>query len=100
MGPKDSVTGGHPPGCGVHSAAEAASWALTGPVGRELAPHGIAVSTLRVGLMDMAGDVPAGQKTGPVPMARRGLQHGLLEVLADDVSGQGERIPATRSAAA
>ncbi|MET7491438.1 hypothetical protein [Streptomyces sp900116325] len=69
MGPKDSGTGGHPPGCGVHSAAEAASWALTGSVGRELAPHGIAVSTLHVGLMDMAGRVPAGQKTDPVSMA-------------------------------
>lgn len=69
MGPKDSGTGGHPPGCGVHSAAEAASWALTGSVGRELAPHGIAVSALHVGLMDMAGHVPADQKIGPASMA-------------------------------
>lgn len=60
MGPKGSVTGGHPPGCEVHSAAEAASWAPTGSVGRE-APHGAAVSTPHVGLMDMADHVPTGR---------------------------------------
>ncbi|MET7788648.1 hypothetical protein ACWD9K_17945 [Streptomyces sp. 900116325] len=69
MGPKDSGTGGHPPGCEVHSAAEAASWALTGSVGREFAPHGIAVCTLHVCLMDMAGHVSVGQKIDPVSMA-------------------------------
>ncbi|MFF0290642.1 hypothetical protein [Streptomyces sp. NPDC005262] len=103
MGPKDSVTGGHPPGQGAHSAAEAASWVPTGSVGRELAPHGIAASTLHVGLMDVADHVPAGQKIDPIWMATRaldGLRHGLAEIRADDLDRQVGQSLATPSAAA
>ncbi|MET4641192.1 NAD(P)-dependent dehydrogenase (short-subunit alcohol dehydrogenase family) [Streptomyces atratus] len=103
MGPKDSVAGGHPPGYGARSAAKAASWALTGSVGQELAPRGIAVAVLRVGLMDMAGRVAADLRTDPASKATQaldGLQCGLLEFVADDVSCQVEQSLATKPAAA
>ncbi|MFB7310754.1 hypothetical protein [Streptomyces sp. NPDC056192] len=103
MGPKDSVTGGHPPGYGARSAAKAASRALTGSVGQELAPRGIAVATPRVGLMDMAGHVAADQRTDPASKATQaldGLQCGLLEFVADDVGRQVEQGLATKPAAA
>lgn len=105
MGPKGSVTGGHLPGYGACSAAKAAPWALTGSVRQELAPRGIAVSTLHVGVMDigMATHVPAGQKIDPASMATQALdgrQYGLPEILADDVSPQVEQSLATQPVAA
>ncbi|MFD4231080.1 hypothetical protein [Streptomyces sp. NPDC058545] len=103
MGPKDSVTGGHPPGYGARSAAKAASRALTGSVGRQLAPRGIAVATLRLGLKDMAGHVAAHRRTDPASKATQaldGLQRGLLEFVAEDVSRQVEQSLATKPAAA
>ncbi|WP_392755931.1 hypothetical protein [Streptomyces sp. LN590] len=103
MGPKDSVTGGRPPGYGARSAAKAASWALTGSVGQELDPRGIAVVTLRAGLMNMAGHVAADQRTDPASKATQaldGLQRGLPEFVADDVSRQVEQSLATKPAAA
>ncbi|MFI5632571.1 hypothetical protein ACIA8E_24970 [Streptomyces sp. NPDC051664] len=100
MGLKDSVTGGHLPGYGAHPAAEAASWALIGSVGQGFVPRGIAVCTLHVGLMDMSAHVLAGQKIDPAPQALDGLQYGLPEIVADDVSRQIEQSLATQPAAA
>ncbi|MGW5277030.1 hypothetical protein ACWEQP_31720 [Streptomyces sp. NPDC004044] len=90
---------------GVHSAAKAASWALTGPVRQELAPRGIAVPALHVGFMDTgtAAHVPAGQKIDPVSMATQALdclQSGLPEILADDCGRPVEKNLATQPAAA
>ncbi|MET7861185.1 SDR family oxidoreductase [Streptomyces sp. NPDC005318] len=83
----------HLPASGAYSAAKAASWALTGAVRQELAPRGITVSGLYVGFMDtdMAAQVPADQKTDPASVAAQaldGLEKGLPEILADEVSRQ------------
>ncbi|MFJ2476071.1 SDR family oxidoreductase [Streptomyces sp. NPDC087659] len=83
----------HPAGLGAYSAAKTASWAMTDSVREELAPHGIAVTALHVGYMDtdMAGHIPAEQKTDPASVAALaldGLAAGLTEVLADDITRQ------------
>lgn len=83
----------HLPASGAYSAAKAASWALTGAVRQELAPRGITVSGLYVGFMDtdMAAQVPADQKADPASVAAQaldGLEKGLPEILADEVSRQ------------
>ncbi|MEV7726083.1 SDR family oxidoreductase [Streptomyces sp. NPDC087917] len=83
----------HPAAYGGYSAAKAASWALTNATREELAPRGIAVSGLHVGYMDtdMAADVPDDQKTDPAEVAALaldGLENGIPEILADDVSRQ------------
>ncbi|MDF6041378.1 SDR family oxidoreductase [Streptomyces sp. JH14] len=83
----------HLPASGAYSAAKAASWALTGAVRQELAPRGITVSGLYVGFMDtdMAAQVPADQKSDPASVAAQaldGLEKGLPEILADEVSRQ------------
>jgi len=81
----------HPAGLGSYAAAKAAAWALTGAVREELAPRGIAVTALHVGYMDtdMAAGVPAEQKADPAEVAARalsGIETGLAEILADDVT--------------
>lgn len=81
----------HPAGLGSYASSKAAAWAQTDAVREELAPRGIAVSALHVGYMntDMAADVPADQKADPADVAAQalaGIEQGLPEVLADDVS--------------
>ncbi|GAA3127145.1 SDR family oxidoreductase [Streptomyces rameus] len=81
----------HPAGLGSYAAAKAAAWALTGTVREELVPRGIAVTALHVGYMDtdMAASVPAEQKADPAEVAAQalsGIETGLPEVLADDVT--------------
>ncbi|MEU7409731.1 SDR family oxidoreductase [Streptomyces sp. NPDC042638] len=81
----------HPAGLGSYAAAKAAAWALTGAVREELVPRGIAVTALHVGYMDtdMAASVPAEQKADPAEVAAQalsGIETGLPEVLADDVT--------------
>ncbi|MGC2996939.1 SDR family oxidoreductase [Streptomyces sp. G35A] len=81
----------HPAGLGAYAAAKAAAWALTDAAREELAPRGITVSALHVGYMDtdMASDIPAAQKTDPARVAAQaldGVEQGLPEILADDVT--------------
>ncbi|MBP0458649.1 SDR family oxidoreductase [Streptomyces montanisoli] len=83
----------HPADVGAYAAAKAAAWALTGATREELAPRGIAVSALHVGYMDtdMAASIPAGQKVDPAQVAAQalsGIEAGLPEILADDVTRQ------------
>ncbi|MBT2449602.1 SDR family oxidoreductase [Streptomyces sp. ISL-43] len=81
----------HPAGLGAYAAAKAAAWALTDAAREELAPRGITVSALHVGYMDtdMASVVPADQKADPADVAVQaldGIEQGLPEILADDVT--------------
>ncbi|MFK4599168.1 SDR family oxidoreductase [Streptomyces pristinaespiralis] len=81
----------HPADLGAYAAAKAAAWALTDAAREELAPRGIAVSALHVGYMDtdMARVVPADQKADPAEVAAQaldGIEQGLPEILADDVT--------------
>ncbi|KOG10704.1 MULTISPECIES: SDR family oxidoreductase [Streptomyces] len=81
----------HPAGLGAYAAAKAAAWALTGATREELAPRRITVTALHVGYMDtdMAAGVPADQKTDPAEVAAQalsGIERGLPEILADDVT--------------
>ncbi|MGW5848962.1 SDR family oxidoreductase [Streptomyces sp. NPDC055254] len=83
----------HPADLGAYAAAKAAAWALTGAVREELAPRGIAVSALHVGYMDtgMAASVPADQKADPAEVAAQaldGIEAGLPEILADEITRQ------------
>jgi NAD(P)-dependent dehydrogenase (short-subunit alcohol dehydrogenase family) len=81
----------HPADLGAYAAAKAAAWALTDAAREELAPRGIAVYALHVGYMDtdMARVVPADQKADPAEVAAQaldGIEQGLPEILADDVT--------------
>ncbi|GGT36447.1 short-chain dehydrogenase [Streptomyces kurssanovii] len=81
----------HPADLGAYAAAKAAAWALTDAAREELTPRGIAVSALHVGYMDtdMARVVPADQKADPAEVAAQaldGIERGLPEILADDVT--------------
>ncbi|ADI11122.1 short chain dehydrogenase [Streptomyces bingchenggensis BCW-1] len=81
----------HPAGLGSYAAAKAAAWAQTDAVREELAPRGITVTALHVGYMDtdMAAGVPADQKADPADVAAQaltGIEKGLPEILADEVS--------------
>ncbi|MER5948494.1 SDR family oxidoreductase [Streptomyces sp. NPDC001904] len=83
----------HPAGLGSYAASKAAAWAQTDAVREELAPRGITVSSLHVGYMatDMAAHIPADQKSDPSQVAAqalRGIEAGLPEILADDLSRQ------------
>ncbi|AYN38111.1 SDR family NAD(P)-dependent oxidoreductase [Streptomyces dangxiongensis] len=81
----------HPADLGAYAAAKAAAWALTDAAREELAPRGITVSALHVGYMDtdMATVVPADQKADPADVATQalnGIEQGLPEILADDIT--------------
>ena len=80
----------HPAGLGAYATAKAATWAQTDVVREELAAQGVEVTALHVGFMDTdmvaAIDAP---KEDPATVAARaldGLEHGLVEVLADQLS--------------
>jgi NAD(P)-dependent dehydrogenase (short-subunit alcohol dehydrogenase family) len=80
----------HPGALGAYSAAKAALWAQTDSVREELAPHGVGVTALHVGYMDtdMVADVDA-PKLDPATVAALaldGIESGLVEVLADDLT--------------
>lgn len=78
----------HPAGAGAYAAAKAAAWAQTDAVREELAPRGITVSALHVGLMDTdMTDGIAADKADPADVAAQVLhavENGLPEVLADE----------------
>jgi NAD(P)-dependent dehydrogenase (short-subunit alcohol dehydrogenase family) len=81
----------HPADLGAYAAAKAAAWALTDAAREELAPRGITVSAVHVGYMDtdMARAVPADRKADPAHVAAQaldGVERGLPEILADDVT--------------
>jgi NAD(P)-dependent dehydrogenase (short-subunit alcohol dehydrogenase family) len=78
------------PDLGAYSAAKAAAWSLTNGLRQELAPQGTRVAGIHVGYMDtdMARGVDA-VKSDPADIARialDGIEAGLTEILADDVS--------------
>jgi NAD(P)-dependent dehydrogenase (short-subunit alcohol dehydrogenase family) len=77
-------------GFGPYSAAKSAAWSLTNALRNELAPLGTQVTALHVAFIDtdMARHVDA-PKAAPAEVARLaldGVEDGLEEVLADDVS--------------
>jgi NAD(P)-dependent dehydrogenase (short-subunit alcohol dehydrogenase family) len=77
---------------GAYSAAKAALWAQTDSVREQLAPRGVDVTALHVGYMDtdMVADVDA-PKADPAAVAAAaldGVEKGLIEVLADDLTRQ------------
>lgn len=82
----------HPAGSGAYSAAKAALWAQTDAVREELAPHGVGVTALHVGYMDtdmVAGvDAPKADPAAVAALALDGVENGLIEVLADDLTRQ------------
>lgn len=78
------------PGFGGYSAAKSAAWSLTNALRSELAPQGTQVTALHVAYVDtdMARHV-TGPKADPAEVARLaldGVEAGVEEVLADDVS--------------
>ncbi|MFH8573916.1 SDR family oxidoreductase [Streptomyces sp. NPDC017993] len=90
----------HPADLGAYAAAKAAAWALTGAAREELAPRGIVVSALHVGYMDtgMAARVPADQKADPAKVAAQalsGIETGLPEILADEITRHAKQSLAT-----
>lgn len=80
----------HPSGLGAYSATKAALWAQTDVVRDELGSRSVAVTALHVGFMDT--DMTAGidaPKTDPATVAALaldGVEQGLIEVLADDLT--------------
>jgi len=79
-------------GNGAYCAAKSAEWSLTNALRQELAPRGVGVTALHVGYMDtdMARHVSAA-KSSPADVARLaldGVEAGLPEVLADEISRQ------------
>lgn len=78
------------PGSGAYGAGKAAAWNLTNSIRLELAPRGILVSGVHLGLADT--DMAAGldmPKTPPVDVVRAvldGVEAGALEVVIDEWS--------------
>ncbi|EXG80661.1 SDR family oxidoreductase [Cryptosporangium arvum] len=78
------------PGSGAYSAGKAAAWNLTNSIRLELAPRGILVSGVHLGLADT--DMAAGldmPKTPPADVVRTvldGVEAGALEVVVDEWS--------------
>lgn len=95
----------HYPSLGGYSVAKAAELAMTNVIRQELAPSGISVTALHVGYMDtdMADAIPADQKVDPAEVAAQavdGIERGLTEILADDVTRHVKRGLAGTPAAA
>jgi NAD(P)-dependent dehydrogenase (short-subunit alcohol dehydrogenase family) len=82
----------HPVGFGSYSAAKAAAWAQTDVVRDELEAHGVGVTALHVGFMDTdmvaTIDAPKEDPATVATLALDGIEHGLIEVLADQLSLQ------------
>ena len=80
----------HPIGFGTYSCSKAALWAQTDVVREELKVHGVRVTALHVGFMetDMTTGIDA-PKSDPAAVAADaldGVEAGLVEVLADDLT--------------
>ncbi|MEU6092709.1 SDR family oxidoreductase [Streptomyces sp. NPDC047085] len=83
----------HPAELGSYAASKAAAWAMSDALREELAPRGITVSALHVGLMDtdMTAGMPTADKSDPADVAAQtldGIEAGLPEILADDITRQ------------
>lgn len=80
------------PGSGAYSAAKAAEWSLTNALRLELAGQGTTVTGLHVGYMDTDMvrhiDAPKNDPAAIATLALDGIEAGLVEILADDVSLQ------------
>ena len=80
----------HPVGFGAYAAAKAATWAQTDVVRGELAAHRVAVTALHVGFMDTdmvaTIDAPKEDPRTVASLALDGVEQGLIEVLADELS--------------
>jgi NAD(P)-dependent dehydrogenase (short-subunit alcohol dehydrogenase family) len=80
----------HPIAFGTYSCSKAALWAQTDVVREELKAHGVSVTALHVGFMetDMTTGIDAA-KSDPGAVAADaldGVEAGLVEVLADDLT--------------
>jgi NAD(P)-dependent dehydrogenase (short-subunit alcohol dehydrogenase family) len=78
------------PGVATYSASKSAAWSLSNGLRNELKAQGTQVTSLHVGYMDtdMARGAQ-GPKSSPADVARatlQGVEAGLFEVLADEVS--------------
>jgi NAD(P)-dependent dehydrogenase (short-subunit alcohol dehydrogenase family) len=82
----------HPKESGAYSAAKAALWAQTDSVREEFGPRGVSVTALHVGFMDtdMVAhiDAPKADPAAVAAAALDGVEKGLIEVLADDLTRQ------------
>ncbi|MFE9299353.1 SDR family oxidoreductase [Streptomyces niveus] len=83
----------HPGQAGSYATSKAAAWAMSNAVREELAPRGILVSALYVGLMDtdMTAMVPPEGKSDPAEVAvqaLRAIEQGTPEILADELTVQ------------
>ena len=80
------------PGYGGYSAAKSAAWSLTNALRTELAPQGTQVTALHVAFMntDMVRHVDAPKSDPAViaALALEGVEAGVDEVLADDLTRQ------------
>jgi len=80
------------PGVATYRASKAAAWSLSNGLRNELREQGTQVTSLHVGYMDT--DMTRGldaPKSSPADVARltlAGVESGLIEVLADDISRQ------------
>lgn len=83
----------HLPQHGSYATTKAAGWAMTDVLREQLKPSDIAVTGLYVAYLDtdMAANVPPENKTDPRIVAAKavdGIEEGVPEVLADDVTTQ------------
>lgn len=83
----------HAAQAGSYAASKAASWAMSNAVREELAPRGISVSALYVGLMDtdMTAVMPPEGKVHPADVAAqalRAIEQDAPEILADELTRQ------------
>ena len=80
------------PDAAAYSAAKAAEWSVTNALRGALAGQGTQVTALHVGYMDTdmvaALDVPKSDPADIARIALEGVEKGLLEVVADDLSRQ------------
>jgi NAD(P)-dependent dehydrogenase (short-subunit alcohol dehydrogenase family) len=80
----------HVPAGGAYSASKAAAWAMTDVSREELAPRGIHVAALHVAYMDtdMVAhiDAPKANPADVAALALEGIETGLTEILADEIT--------------
>ncbi|MFF3941766.1 SDR family oxidoreductase [Streptomyces phaeofaciens] len=80
------------PDAAAYSAAKSAEWSVTNALRGALAGQGTQVTALHVGYMDTdmvaALDVPKSDPADIARIALEGVEKGLLEVVADDLSRQ------------